>query len=330
MTVLPRFTLGAIRRGPKTYAKLKAIEQLIGCEVADDPADWVSTTLRKCLYALVYSRRTRVTELLQAGWKKYGMDLTRVYACPPDCVFNTPAARECRLDYFCPFCWLRHVLGPAYDRVAWALFNTTRLSANPPPFRRLDLALLTKHSYIDWQDCGNPHDIYVDVRRRMKELCGEDLAGLALGSYSLAALEPATFGIDQLVLHERVMTLVRPGSNLQPIAVKHKMQLDTLLAAKLNAYNMAKLIAGCCNYPTGLLKGSPETSLKAMQLRARKRKGGQRIPSATESWGYLKQYHTHKFDLACQRAFLEQQKDETYSVTRTLTGAVPARAGTAN
>jgi hypothetical protein len=309
MTKTPTLRLGTVSKGPKSYAKLKSISSLLDIDFGPSFV-WNAPDIKDRLYKLNRWRRTRLSQLAAEGWTKLRREWERVAGCPPSGAHVEPTLRECRVDYFCPFCWVRHITAEVYNRFAWGIYNTNQLQFSPAPIRTLDTVLFRRQAIISLARYENPKDIFFAARETASTVC-KQLQPIALGSYSLVTLQPAADFEDQALLTENIMSLVMPGAEVLDIVAPHKFSTQRLYFNQLSPYALAEYVGMACEYPAGFMTGSLKLTHKIIKIRSRKRKGGQRTPNASEFWGYLKQFHVYRFDQKCHTAYQENYTNAT-------------------
>lgn len=265
--------------------------------------------IRSQLYSLLHIRRSRIKQLSSVGWNRIHTEYERLIGCPPSGAYVQPTSRECRVDYFCPFCWMRRVTATVYDRVAWAYYNTNQLQSPPSPVRFLDLVLLRRQRTLDLRDYSDPKRIFFDARDLAKLVHQDRLQYLSLGTVSLATLQPALDHTENSVLTESFLSLVVPGSELSDLCEEQGLTKRRMRCGQVQPYLLADIVGEFCEYPVGFIKGSSSVTHSILNIRSRKRVGGQRTPSALEFWGYLRQYPIFKFDAKCRTAYQENYTD---------------------
>lgn len=307
---VPIFKIGHVSRGPKSFAKLRSLAPLLDLSF-DAGFSWPSKDIVSNLYRILRLRRSALSRLSNDGWDRAKHEWERLFGCPPTGAWVLPTARECRVDYFCPFCWVRHVTCELYDRLAWALYNTTQLQMGPHLKRFVDLIWLQKQTVIDLADYAKPSHLFEAVRDTARTLCTERLAGKTLGGYSLASLQPTLdLTSKDVLLTEAILVVGLPRLKVSKLCEEYGFIEQRLPAADICPMAIAELVGMFCEYPSGLIFGSTEVTHSILKVRRRPRQN-LRPPSMSQYWGYLQQFPIFKFDVKCHLAYQEECTDAT-------------------
>lgn len=286
---LRRFRLGNVRKGPKSFAKLKSIQTLLNLPF-DNVFEHEPGLLRSNLYLLIGQRRRRINQLSTHECRKIRSRRLEMLNCPPSGAYVLPESRECRIDFFCPFCWMRNITGSVYDHFALQLFGTTRLMDNPPPICPALLTLLEKQSYLTVEDCANQTQLCEDIRHTARTIWQEEFADASFGAYTHAFLEPS--GVANMYsVTERLLLIAPSGRMVQPIASAYGFSAKVLTAKQLCNFTFADMIGRACAYPSELMLGDVAAVADIINLRSRVYRGKRPSPLAGY-WGDIRHVHT--------------------------------------
>jgi hypothetical protein len=322
MVKIPMFKIGTVARGPKSYAKLRSIAPLLDLPF-EDGFSWYSQEVVSQLYALVRLRRSALFRLSSAGWNRAQHEWERLFSCPPTGAYVLPTSRECRVDYFCPFCWVRHVTAKLYDHVAWAVFGTNQLQYSVTPIRIVDLVLLRRQIRIALSDYEDPKQIFYDVRTVAKTVCQSRLRGDTLGASSLATLQPDTRYSKDVLLSEAILAIGIPGLRVSDLCDEFGFTAKRLKFQNLSPFDVADMVGVACEYPANLLFGSTDVTHSILKVRSHKRRDLRRPPRMAQYWGYLQQFPIFKFDIKCHLAYQENYTDAIKPNTSAALRGVP-------